>query len=70
GARPGGGRGRGGARGGGGRPRGGSGGGAGGLAALGAMLATCAPGLTVVNIDNGFGAAVHAAKVVRAVHGA
>lgn len=43
---------------------------AGGLAALGAMLATCAPGLTVVNIDNGFGAAVHAAKVVRAVHGA
>ncbi|MFF0724160.1 nickel pincer cofactor biosynthesis protein LarB [Streptomyces sp. NPDC004134] len=36
----------------------------GGRAAAGAMLATCAPGLTVVNIDNGFGAAVHAAKIV------
>lgn len=35
-----------------------------GRAAAGAMLASCAPGLTVVNIDNGFGAAVHAAKIV------
>jgi NCAIR mutase (PurE)-related protein len=32
----------------------------------GAMLASCAPGLAVVNIDNGFGAAVHAAKILRA----
>lgn len=36
----------------------------GGRAAAGAMLSSCAPGLTVVNIDNGFGAAVHAAKIV------
>jgi pyridinium-3,5-biscarboxylic acid mononucleotide synthase len=42
---------------------------AGGQAAAAAMLSSCAPGLTVVNIDNGFGAAVHAAKIVRAVHG-
>ena len=41
---------------------------AGGLAAAAAMLASCSPGLVVVNIDNGFGAAVHAAKVIRAVH--
>ncbi|MFC5142845.1 nickel pincer cofactor biosynthesis protein LarB [Actinomycetospora rhizophila] len=36
---------------------------AGGLAAAASMLATCAPGLVVVNVDNGFGAAVHAAKI-------
>ena len=42
---------------------------AGGLAAAAAMLSSCAPGLTVVNIDNGFGAAAHAAKIVDAVHG-
>jgi pyridinium-3,5-biscarboxylic acid mononucleotide synthase len=41
---------------------------AGGQAAAASMLSSCAPGLTVVNIDNGFGAAVHAAKIVRAVH--
>jgi hypothetical protein len=41
---------------------------AGGLAAAASMLASCSPGLVVVNIDNGFGAAVHAAKIVRAVH--
>jgi len=39
---------------------------AGGIAAAVSMLASCSPGLTVVNIDNGFGAAVHAAKIVRA----
>lgn len=43
---------------------------AGGVTAMGSMLSSCAPGLTVVNIDNGFGAAVHAAKVIHAVHGA
>ena len=32
------------------------------------MLASCSPGLVVVNIDNGFGAAAHAAKIIRAVH--
>jgi pyridinium-3,5-biscarboxylic acid mononucleotide synthase len=41
---------------------------AGGLAAAATMLASCSPGLVVVNIDNGFGAAVHAAKIIRAVH--
>ena len=41
---------------------------AGGLAAAASMLASCSPGLVVVNIDNGFGAAVHAAKIVRALH--
>jgi hypothetical protein len=30
---------------------------AGGRAALDALLASCAPGLVVVNIDNGYGAA-------------
>jgi len=37
----------------------------GGLAALLAMLNSCAPGVTVVNIDNGFGAAVAAAAIIR-----
>ena len=37
----------------------------GGLAALLAMMNSCAPGVTVVNIDNGFGAAVAAASVLR-----
>ena len=41
--------------------------GAGGLVALGTMLSSCAPGITVVNIDNGFGAAVAAARIARAV---
>lgn len=37
----------------------------GGLAALLSMLSSCAPGVGVVNIDNGFGAAVLATKVTR-----
>ena len=37
----------------------------GGLAALLAMLNSCAPGVTVVNIDNGYGAGVFAARVAR-----
>jgi NCAIR mutase (PurE)-related protein len=37
----------------------------GGLAALLAMLNSCAPGIAVVNIDNGFGAAVHAYKILK-----
>lgn len=37
----------------------------GGVAALLAMLNSCAPGITVVNIDNGYGAGVHAARVAR-----
>ncbi len=39
----------------------------GGLAALLAMLNACAPGVAVVNIDNGFGAGVFAARVARRV---
>jgi NCAIR mutase (PurE)-related protein len=39
--------------------------GAGGLVALAAMLSSCAPGVTVVNIDNGFGAAVAAVRAAR-----
>lgn len=37
-----------------------------GLAALLAMLNSCAPGVAVVNIDNGYGAAVVAARIARA----
>jgi NCAIR mutase (PurE)-related protein len=36
-----------------------------GLAAILAMLNSCAPGIVVVNIDNGYGAGVHAARVAR-----
>ena len=38
----------------------------GGLAALLAMLNSCAPGIAVVNIDNGFGAAALAARILKA----
>jgi NCAIR mutase (PurE)-related protein len=37
-----------------------------GLAPLLTMLNSCAPGVAVVNIDNGYGAGVHAARVARA----
>ena len=37
----------------------------GGLAALLAMLNSCAPGVVVCNIDNGFGAGVFASRVAR-----
>ena len=37
----------------------------GGASALHAGLASCAPGLVVVNIDNGFGAAAAAVKMLR-----
>ena len=36
-----------------------------GLAALLGMLNSCAPGVSVVNIDNGFGAGVIAARILR-----
>jgi len=39
--------------------------GEGGFAALNAMLQSCAPGIAVVNIDNGFGAAIFAATMLR-----
>lgn len=37
-----------------------------GLAALLGMLSSCAPGISVVNIDNGFGAALVARRILRA----
>ena len=37
----------------------------GGRAALDGMLASCAPGLAVVNIDNGYGAAMAALRMLR-----
>jgi NCAIR mutase (PurE)-related protein len=37
----------------------------GGIAALVGMLTSCASGVTVVNIDNGFGAAFAAARILR-----
>ena len=40
----------------------------GGLAALLTMLNSCAPGVVVANIDNGFGAGIFAARVARAAH--
>lgn len=42
----------------------------GGLAALLGMLNSCAAGVTVVNIDNGFGAAAAASRICRAGVGA
>jgi pyridinium-3,5-biscarboxylic acid mononucleotide synthase len=43
---------------------------AGGIPALLAMLTSCAPGVAVVNIDDGFGAATIAARIARAAAGA
>jgi len=42
----------------------------GGLAALLTMLNGCAPGVGVVNIDNGYGAAVLASRIARRIRGA
>ncbi len=41
----------------------------GGLTALLSMLNTCASGVTVVNIDNGFGAAMAAIRIIRLKEG-
>jgi len=38
-----------------------------GETALSAMLSSCAPGLTVVNIDNGYGAACAALRILKAL---
>ena len=40
-----------------------------GLAPLLSMLNSCAEGLSVVNIDNGFGAAVQACRILNMIHG-
>lgn len=37
----------------------------GGFAALAGMLSSCSPGIAVVNIDNGYGAAMFAARLMR-----
>ncbi len=42
---------------------------AGGRVALDAMLASCAPGVLVVNIDNGYGAACAAMRILRTPRG-
>lgn len=47
----------------------GYGAGAGGVAAALAMLNSCAEGVSVVNIDNGFGAAVVACRILRRMKG-
>ncbi len=36
-----------------------------GMAALNCMLASCSPGITVMNIDNGFGAAMAALRILK-----
>jgi len=41
----------------------------GGKAALLSMLASCAPGVAVMNIDNGYGAACAAARILRLLNG-
>lgn len=38
-----------------------------GEAAIHAMLQSCAPGLSVVNIDNGFGAAIFALSIIKLI---
>ena len=43
--------------------------GLGGIAALLGMLNSCAPGIAVVNIDNGFGAACMAARICKQITG-
>jgi len=39
----------------------------GGNAALASMLSSCAPGVAIMNIDNGYGAACAAARVVNSL---
>jgi len=41
----------------------------GGIAALLGMLNSCSPNVTVVNIDNGFGAAYVASMILRRIQG-
>ena len=38
-----------------------------GMTAMSSMLASCAPGVAVLNIDNGYGAACAAIRVLRAL---
>ncbi len=41
----------------------------GGETALASMLSSCSPGIGVLNIDNGYGAACAAARVIHAIYG-
>lgn len=41
-----------------------------GMAAMGTMLQSCAPGISIVNIDNGIGAGAVAARIARKLHAA
>ena len=36
-----------------------------GMASLNSMLASCSPGITVMNIDNGYGAAMAALRIIK-----
>ncbi|MBT4110108.1 MAG: circadian phase modifier CpmA, partial [Pelagibacterales bacterium] len=38
-----------------------------GLTALNAMLTSCSPGISVVNIDNGYGAASAAIRILNVI---
>ena len=40
-----------------------------GRSALDSMLVSCAPGVSVMNIDNGYGAACAALRILRLLHG-
>jgi NCAIR mutase (PurE)-related protein len=39
----------------------------GGMSALNSILSSCSPGITTVNIDNGFGAACAAVRTINSV---
>ena len=39
-----------------------------GMTALNSMLASCSPGIMVMNIDNGYGAAMAALRIIRSKH--
>jgi len=38
-----------------------------GFAALNSMLSSCAPGISVMNIDNGYGAAMAALRIIKII---
>ena len=38
-----------------------------GKTALNSMLSSCAPGISVMNIDNGYGAAIAALRIIKSV---
>ena len=38
-----------------------------GTAALNSMLSSCSPGISVMNIDNGYGAAMAALRIIKSI---